>query len=82
MLKIWSMKQEQQKNEAAAGQSKKKKVTAAQLRVQKGKFCFLSHSASEIARYKLPSSHHRKNLTTDPSILAIQISPSSPWGAP
>jgi len=29
------MKQEQQKNEAAAGQSKKKKVTAAQLRVQK-----------------------------------------------
>jgi hypothetical protein len=30
------MKQEQQKNEAAAGQSKKKKVTAAQLRVQKG----------------------------------------------
>jgi hypothetical protein len=30
------MKQEQQKNEAAAGQSKKKKVTAAQLRIQKG----------------------------------------------
>ncbi|KAF2482710.1 ubiquitin-conjugating enzyme/RWD-like protein [Neohortaea acidophila] len=35
MLKIWSMKQEQQKSEAAAGQTKKKKVTAAQLRVQK-----------------------------------------------
>ncbi|RKU49630.1 NEDD8-conjugating protein ubc12 [Coniochaeta pulveracea] len=36
MLKIWSMKQQQQKaeNEGAAG-SKKKKVTAAQLRVQK-----------------------------------------------
>ena len=36
MLKIWSMKQQQQKNEAASGQTKKKKVTAAQLRVQKG----------------------------------------------
>ncbi len=36
MLKIWSMKQQQQKNEAATGQTKKKKVTAAQLRVQKG----------------------------------------------
>ena len=36
MLKIWSMKQQQQKNEAASGQAKKKKVTAAQLRVQKG----------------------------------------------
>ncbi|QIW94816.1 hypothetical protein AMS68_000334 [Peltaster fructicola] len=35
MLKIWSMKQQQQKTEAASGQSKKKKVTAAQLRVQK-----------------------------------------------
>ncbi|RMX94244.1 hypothetical protein D0867_13920 [Hortaea werneckii] len=35
MLKIWSMKQQQQKNEAASGQSKRKKVTAAQLRVQK-----------------------------------------------
>ncbi|OQO07163.1 NEDD8-conjugating enzyme UBC12 [Cryoendolithus antarcticus] len=35
MLKIWSMKQQQQKNEAASGQTKKKKVTAAQLRVQK-----------------------------------------------
>jgi len=31
------MKQQQQKNEAASGQTKKKKVTAAQLRVQKGK---------------------------------------------
>lgn len=37
MLKIWSMKQQQQKSEAASGQAKKKKVTAAQLRVQKGK---------------------------------------------
>jgi ubiquitin-conjugating enzyme E2 M len=36
MLKLWSMKQQQQKNEAASGQTKKKKVTAAQLRVQKG----------------------------------------------
>ncbi|GAB7358812.1 hypothetical protein MBLNU230_g4036t1 [Neophaeotheca triangularis] len=36
MLKIWSMKQQQQKNEQAqGGQAKKKKVTAAQLRVQK-----------------------------------------------
>ncbi|EMC92149.1 hypothetical protein BAUCODRAFT_78193 [Baudoinia panamericana UAMH 10762] len=35
MLKIWSMKQQQQKNEAAQGPTKKKKVTAAQLRVQK-----------------------------------------------
>ncbi|KXL42681.1 hypothetical protein M433DRAFT_6222 [Acidomyces richmondensis BFW] len=35
MLKIWSMKQQQQKNEAAQGAGKKKKVTAAQLRVQK-----------------------------------------------
>ncbi|KAK5168138.1 NEDD8-conjugating protein ubc12 [Saxophila tyrrhenica] len=35
MLKIWSMKQQQQKSDAASGQSKKKKVTAAQLRVQK-----------------------------------------------
>lgn len=36
MLKIWSMKQQQQKDEAAQGPTKKKKVTAAQLRVQKG----------------------------------------------
>ena len=35
MMKIWSMKQQQQKSEAASGQTKKKKVTAAQLRVQK-----------------------------------------------
>ncbi|KAH9835978.1 NEDD8-conjugating enzyme UBC12 [Teratosphaeria destructans] len=35
MLKIWSMKQQQAKSEAAAGPAKKKKVTAAQLRVQK-----------------------------------------------
>lgn len=35
MLKIWSMKQQQQKDEAAQGAGKKKKVTAAQLRVQK-----------------------------------------------
>ncbi|KAK3685466.1 putative E2 ubiquitin-conjugating enzyme [Podospora appendiculata] len=38
MLKIWSMKKEQQKAEnaeGAAGGGKKKKVTAAQLRVQK-----------------------------------------------
>ncbi|KAK3640331.1 NEDD8-conjugating protein ubc12 [Elasticomyces elasticus] len=35
MLKIWSMKQAQQKEETAAGPTKKKKVTAAQLRVQK-----------------------------------------------
>lgn len=28
MLKIWSMKQKQQKEDAASGQSKKKKVTA------------------------------------------------------
>lgn len=44
MLKIWSMKQQQQKNEAASGQTKKKKVTAAQLRVQKGEY--LSHTTS------------------------------------
>lgn len=37
MLKIWSMKQQQQKDEAAKGPAgKKKKVTAAQIRVQKG----------------------------------------------
>jgi hypothetical protein len=36
MLKIWSMKQQQQQAENAAGTAKKKKVTAAQLRVQKG----------------------------------------------
>jgi len=36
MLKIWSMKQQQQKDEAAqGGVPKKKKVTAAQLRVQR-----------------------------------------------
>ncbi|MCJ1331509.1 NEDD8-conjugating protein ubc12 [Thelotrema lepadinum] len=35
MLKIWSMKQEQQKAANAEGAQKKKKVTAAQLRVQK-----------------------------------------------
>ncbi|GAM82676.1 hypothetical protein ANO11243_006580 [Dothideomycetidae sp. 11243] len=35
MLKIWSMKQQQQKAENAQGGPKKKKVTAAQLRVQK-----------------------------------------------
>lgn len=38
MLKVWSMKQKQQQEaqaEGVAGQ-KKKKVTAAQLRVQKG----------------------------------------------
>lgn len=40
MLKIWSMKQQQQKNEAAQGAGKKKKVTAAQLRVQKGVYMF------------------------------------------
>jgi len=40
MLKIWSMKQQQQKTEAASGQGKKKKVTAAQLRVQKGTLSF------------------------------------------
>jgi ubiquitin-conjugating enzyme E2 M len=38
MLKIWSMKQQQQKDEATQGPTqKKKKVTAAQLRVQKGR---------------------------------------------
>ena len=36
MLKIWNMKQQQAKSDAALGQTKKKKVTAAQLRVQKG----------------------------------------------
>jgi hypothetical protein len=37
MLKLWSLKQQQQKDEAAQGPAqKKKKVTAAQLRVQKG----------------------------------------------
>ena len=36
MLKIWNMKQQQAKSDAASGQTKKKKVTAAQLRVQKG----------------------------------------------
>ncbi|KAF2203621.1 hypothetical protein GQ43DRAFT_411271 [Delitschia confertaspora ATCC 74209] len=35
MLKIWSMKQKQQQDEAASAGTKKKKVTAAQLRVQK-----------------------------------------------
>ncbi|TKA66420.1 NEDD8-conjugating enzyme UBC12 [Cryomyces minteri] len=35
MLKIWSMKQKQQQADTAAGATKKKKVTAAQLRVQK-----------------------------------------------
>ncbi|KIW07507.1 NEDD8-conjugating enzyme UBC12 [Verruconis gallopava] len=35
MLKIWSMKQAQQKAETDASGAKKKKVTAAQLRVQK-----------------------------------------------
>ncbi|OJJ44425.1 hypothetical protein ASPZODRAFT_135250 [Penicilliopsis zonata CBS 506.65] len=35
MLKIWSMKQQQQKAENAEGGKKKKKVTAAQLRVQR-----------------------------------------------
>ncbi|GAB7341362.1 hypothetical protein MBLNU457_7622t1 [Dothideomycetes sp. NU457] len=35
MLKIWSMKQQQQKAENATAGPKKKKVTAAQLRVQK-----------------------------------------------
>jgi hypothetical protein len=45
MLKIWSMKQKQQKDEAASGQTKKKKVTAAQLRVQKGE----SHTSFQAA---------------------------------
>jgi ubiquitin-conjugating enzyme E2 M len=38
MLKIWSMKQKQQEAENAEGAAgkKKKKVTAAQLRVQRG----------------------------------------------
>ncbi|KAF2096625.1 hypothetical protein NA57DRAFT_58528 [Rhizodiscina lignyota] len=35
MLKLWSMKQEQQKADNATSGPKKKKVTAAQLRVQK-----------------------------------------------
>jgi len=35
MMKIWSMKQKQQQDESAATGPKKKKVTAAQLRVQK-----------------------------------------------
>lgn len=38
-MKVWSLKQQQQKDAQAdgSGQKKKKKVTAAQLRVQKGK---------------------------------------------
>jgi len=41
MLKIWSMKQQQQQAENASGTAKKKKVTAAQLRVQKGIYALL-----------------------------------------
>jgi ubiquitin-conjugating enzyme E2 M len=43
MLKIWSMKQKQQEaaNADAAAGTRKKKVTAAQLRVQKGRFPIL-----------------------------------------
>ncbi|KAK0933629.1 NEDD8-conjugating protein ubc12 [Friedmanniomyces endolithicus] len=48
MLKIWSMKQAQQKEETAQGPAKKKKVTAAQLRVQKGMH---PSTTSSILRY-------------------------------
>ncbi|KAL2175759.1 ubiquitin-conjugating enzyme/RWD-like protein [Thermothelomyces heterothallicus CBS 202.75] len=57
MLKIWSMKKEQQKAEnasdgASGGGPKKKKVTAAQLRVQKGTLVLPSWSSC-----RPPSSH-------------------------
>ncbi|KAH7632858.1 ubiquitin-conjugating enzyme/RWD-like protein [Sordaria sp. MPI-SDFR-AT-0083] len=61
MLKIWSMKKEQQKAENAAGAEsggKKKKVTAAQLRVQK-------------ANAMLPSSRGGNVKTTDLSELSL-----------
>jgi len=51
MLKIWSMKQKQQQDEqkdAAAG-TRKKKVTAAQLRVQKGISQDMTHPDSLLA---------------------------------
>lgn len=48
-MKVWSLKQQQQKDAQAdgSGQKKKKKVTAAQLRVQKGKRSPLSVKKSD-----------------------------------
>ena len=66
MLKIWSMKQQQQKDEAAKGPAgKKKKVTAAQLRVQKG-----MHAPFNLTQSRGP----QKPLT----LARRQISASSP----
>lgn len=57
-MKVWSMKQQQQKDAQAdgSGQKKKKKVTAAQLRAQKGKELILSedqgtrdHDSNQVA---------------------------------
>ncbi|KOS21430.1 NEDD8-conjugating enzyme UBC12 [Escovopsis weberi] len=52
MLKIWSMKKEQKQAENAEGQAaggKKKKVTAAQLRVQKALTCTTRVDLSELS---------------------------------
>jgi ubiquitin-conjugating enzyme E2 M len=67
MLKIWSMKQQQQKNEAASGQTKKKKVTAAQLRVQKGE----SHTYILDRRLRRRQQRKLTRRTTDLSELSL-----------
>ncbi|KAI5462369.1 ubiquitin-conjugating enzyme/RWD-like protein [Mariannaea sp. PMI_226] len=75
MLKIWSMKKEQKEAENAEGAAtggKKKKVTAAQLRVQKGK------AAQHVQRRRLSRRHGlrqredpRVNMVPDLSELSL-----------
>ncbi|KAK4982665.1 NEDD8-conjugating protein ubc12 [Elasticomyces elasticus] len=64
MLKIWSMKQQQQKAETAAG-PKKKKVTAAQLRVQKD-LSELSLGSTMKTHFPNPDDILNFELTIDP----------------
>ncbi|KLU86439.1 NEDD8-conjugating enzyme UBC12 [Magnaporthiopsis poae ATCC 64411] len=67
MLKIWSMKKEQQKAETAEGAAggKKKKVTAAQLRVQKD-LSELSLGATMKTEFPDPDDILNFTLTIDP----------------
>lgn len=67
MLKIWSMKKEQQKAESAEGAAggKKKKVTAAQLRVQKD-LSELSLGATMKTEFPDPDDILNFTLTIDP----------------
>jgi ubiquitin-conjugating enzyme E2 M len=65
MLKIWSMKQKQQQAESAATGQKKKKVTAAQLRVQKD-LSELSLGSTMKTQFPNPDDILNFTLTIDP----------------